>query len=302
MALGKRFHDCSAWLKANIRAIFVFVLCIPATLVPQYLLNNHLNPPVSVYIAIMGLLAAVATFMEPRKAEKAAWIALLTLLVVAEIRNLYVADAEQLAKFERISNALDSTKKGLDDAAARLGGLSGDIKDAAEKSQGQFGTMMSEMTGGNSYIYMEPLQIIGPMEVQIPGFAHRPVMEAMTVPKFVGTYPLQNVRVYVDDPIGRSDVWYGTMYPGRLGGPVQSPVLRIRPEFERQHTGISINCSNGTYLQLVLFINLDGKWVWASRLYKGAGEKRQLIREWAEPNFPKSRLSDWDKSDEKRTN
>lgn len=298
------------WARNNGWGLAVYFMGICALLLALYLAKTDNNPPAGTYIAIMGAFGVFAAFREEptlMRFEKSAWVFLLTVLLVAEVQNLYHVDKKQTETFKGISDSLrltreglEETRKGLGAAAQKLEGLSSSINEATDKSQQQFSTMMSEMTGGNSYIYMEPLQILGPIEVQLPGFTRRPVMQATTVPKFVGTYPLQNVRVSILDPLGSSDVRYGTMYPGTIGEPVASPVLRIRPEYKRQHTGIFINCSNGTYLQLVLFINLDGKWVWASRLYKGADKNKRLIREWADPSFPKDRLSDWDKNDDKK--
>jgi hypothetical protein len=86
------------------------------------------NPPVGVYIAIMGLVAAcVSLRKEPSRIEKFLWIIVMTVLMVAEIRNLYIADADQVAKFTQISYALDATKNGLGAISVSLGQL-GEIK------------------------------------------------------------------------------------------------------------------------------------------------------------------------------
>jgi predicted nucleic acid-binding Zn-ribbon protein len=46
--------------------------------------------------------------------EKAGWVALITLFVYAEIRILYINDAEQAAKFEAIAKDLATTNAGLE--------------------------------------------------------------------------------------------------------------------------------------------------------------------------------------------
>jgi hypothetical protein len=63
--------------------------------------------------------------------------------MIAEIRNLYVADAEQVEKFGKVSDALDATKKGLEatapsgiDATARA------LKENMANSQSQFTATM----------------------------------------------------------------------------------------------------------------------------------------------------------------
>jgi hypothetical protein len=40
--------------------------------------------------------------------------------MIAEIRNLYVADAEQVEKFGKVSDAPDATKKGLEATASGI--------------------------------------------------------------------------------------------------------------------------------------------------------------------------------------
>lgn len=62
----------------------------------------------------MGLAAAAVTFRkEPDLTEKAAWMLLFTLLLAAEISNLYIGDAEQAKKFRDISDALETTGTNL---------------------------------------------------------------------------------------------------------------------------------------------------------------------------------------------
>jgi hypothetical protein len=70
----------------------------------------------------MGLVAACVTFRkEPSRVEKSLWIIVMTFLMVAEIRNLYSADADQVAKFEKTSGALEATKEGLEATKLRMG-------------------------------------------------------------------------------------------------------------------------------------------------------------------------------------
>lgn len=78
-------------------------LCPTAYFIPRYLSEAGHHPPVGTYIAVLGGLAAAVTFRkEPSVGEKAAWIVLISLLAVAEIRNLYVVDKEQTATFSTI--------------------------------------------------------------------------------------------------------------------------------------------------------------------------------------------------------
>lgn len=77
-------------LQSSLWPILAVLLWIPAFSVPLYLSRYGHNPPVGVYVAIMGVAAAAATFRkEPTLKEKAAWIILITLLMYAEIKGLY---------------------------------------------------------------------------------------------------------------------------------------------------------------------------------------------------------------------
>ena len=90
---------------------------------------------------MMGGVAAYVTFrVGMGTAEKIGWIALITLLMIAEIRNLYVSDAEQVAKFGKISRDLETTKEGLEKTARG-------IDATTAQSQRQFQTTMGQFVG-----------------------------------------------------------------------------------------------------------------------------------------------------------
>jgi hypothetical protein len=106
-----------------------------AFFVPPYLIKTGHHPPVGTYIAILGVLAAAVTFRkEPSLLEKGAWIIVFTLVGVAEIRNLYIADEEQANKFNSIRSDLEVTNQGLKQTVTALGvtattlkGISGQV-------------------------------------------------------------------------------------------------------------------------------------------------------------------------------
>ena len=105
----------------------------------KWLFVNEYRPPVGVYIAIMGLVAALMSLRkEPSHWEKASWIILMTVLIVAEIQNLYKADREQARTFNEISQSLGASKNGLDATA-------GGIRSATEQAQKQFDTTMDRV-------------------------------------------------------------------------------------------------------------------------------------------------------------
>jgi hypothetical protein len=68
------------------------------------------HPPVGVYIAIMGLVAAGVTLREkPSSLEKALWIVVITLLMFAEVQNLYIAENKQVKTFAHINSELEES-------------------------------------------------------------------------------------------------------------------------------------------------------------------------------------------------
>jgi hypothetical protein len=149
------------WTKRNRHILIVLSFCPPAYFVPERLRATSHNPPVGVYIAVMGLLAVIVTFFRIKKAEKAAWIALLTLLVVAEVRNLYIADADQLNKFRTISSDLDATRRSLDATADGITATAKAIKQNTDQNAKHFSATMAEsheaisqITGGSSLSYV----------------------------------------------------------------------------------------------------------------------------------------------------
>jgi hypothetical protein len=100
----------SEWVELLLIVVSVFVVAMA-----HWLGTHRHRPPVGVYIAIMGAVAALMIFHEkPSLREKAAWVILVTVLMVTEIQNIYTTDKEQSATFLSISQALDKTKDGLD--------------------------------------------------------------------------------------------------------------------------------------------------------------------------------------------
>jgi hypothetical protein len=84
-------------------------LCI-VIVVLVFFVWRHYHPPVGVYIAIMGFLAAGVTLRkEPSLPEKALWILVITFLVFAEVQNLYVAENKQVKTFAHINGELEES-------------------------------------------------------------------------------------------------------------------------------------------------------------------------------------------------
>jgi hypothetical protein len=145
--LRRRGYNC--W------ALFALLLCIPAFFVPRYRVAHCLHTPVGVYIALLGGLAVAVTLRkEPWLKEKAAWVGLISLLMYAEIRNLYVADREQTQTFLTIQTGLNETKTGLDASAKALSGISEGIGKASGESQKQF-----DMAAERSNVILDKTQV-----------------------------------------------------------------------------------------------------------------------------------------------
>jgi hypothetical protein len=153
------------WFRRNVWLLAAVALCPVAFFVPNHLIRSGHHPPIGVYIGIMGGVAAAVTFRkEPSVPEKAVWIALITLLMIAEIRNLYIADAEQSRTFGAITSGLQAAAQGLDATSTRL-------DTTARMERAQFDATMAKsnkllqvskeslehITGGNAYCYIVPL-------------------------------------------------------------------------------------------------------------------------------------------------
>jgi hypothetical protein len=278
-----------SWCGRNWIKLALVAASAISILVSIWLFRNHDRPPVGIYIAVMGVVIAVMTLREkPPGWEKFLWIGLITILMVVEVRNIYVTDAEQGQTFSKISRDLNSTKQGIDAAAKR-------IEDTTEALR----ALHSEITGGDSYVYFDVGPLIGPAEMKLPNYGGKQnVMWSIGIPKLVGTYSLHDISVFVSDLMGNSETEYKVLNPWVFGRSYEGLALRFRPEKHRQHVHIWINASNGDYYQGVLFLKIADKWVWSSRFYRGGGRDRKLMREWSDPSFPKSRDADWGKEDD----
>jgi len=177
------------------------------------------------------------------------------------------------------------------------------IKQSIQESQRQFDATMksmkgllSETTGGNSYIYFDVASVSGPVEIELPGTGlQKGAMIVSLVRVFNGQYPLHNVYVSVFGPHAWGpQIEYGTIFPNEQGKPFRVPELQFLPDQPRQYFNLWISTSHESYRQVIFVQKFAGKWLWASRLYKGAAAKP--FRVWAAKGFPKEQLdSNWDK-------
>lgn len=162
--------------RTRIWTMLALLFCIFSLVLPWYLSKHGHHPPVGTYIAFMAAIAAsVALRKEPPVSEKAAWILLVMLLMVAEVRNLFVIDREQAETFHAIQHRFDETEQklgqtanGLDLTEKSLRKLSDDTAQAEKSNQQQFAAQidksnklmsmskegLDEITGGDSYTYV----------------------------------------------------------------------------------------------------------------------------------------------------
>jgi hypothetical protein len=279
------------WCKYNWILLVLFGSCVFAICLTGWLVYHEHRPPVGVYIAIMGLIgAAMAARKEPSGLEKALWIVLITILMVAEIRNIYITDREQAGTFSKISQDLDTTKVGLQATQTGIEAAARKIGQTATGIQ----TLDSEITGGDSYMYLDISFIGGPIEMDAGGLK-KGMMIGGTFPKFVGEYPLHNVYLSEYGPLGHgNEIDYGTIFPNEIGRPRAYPEIYFYPDKPKQMFFFFISTSNGSYSEVMLVKKIGDKWLWACRFSKYG--RKKPIRQWAVPGFPKDQLNaDWDK-------
>lgn len=132
-----------SWL---LKTLLLLAAIPVAYLVPEHLIQSGYHVPVGVYIAIMGVVVAATTFInEPSALEKVAWIALITLLMYAEIRNLYVADAEQAKTFTTITSGLQETSTQLESTSNRIEQQFGEIRNRFGEIRNRFNSVDTRM-------------------------------------------------------------------------------------------------------------------------------------------------------------
>ena len=288
--MGKEFLS-NIWLRIAIAAI---LLCL---YVPHYLAVKGIQPPVGVYIAVLGALAVAVTLRrEPGIREKACWIIVITVLMVAEVRNLYVEADRQRTESQKVSNALDKTNTALEKTLAglsavveQLNTITGGITDATNME-----------TGGNSFCYV------------IPAFLDDSGFGIILDP--VGNYPLYGVTMTV------LDERINTMKPNSIlidpiyikVGDISPPGSSIAPEPNRisfrtpsdhQELTVVFRGRNGWWSQLWRLRKINGKWEQAF-IVTGLVDKKKypkgsVLKRYISKGFPEAKLdtdSRWQES------
>jgi hypothetical protein len=260
--------------------------------------------------AAIAVLGAVAAIMSLRKdmghRERWLWTVVVFALLFVELRDIRI-DREQ----HDIDQAA-ARKEEKDSFTTIAHGIEASIQEGREHFdvtiQGMQG-LLAEATGGNSYLYFKLGDISGPWKYDVAQLRKigvvttgpMNVMSTLAFPELVGAYPLHNVYASTVCTFGRlGDIDYGFVFPRELGRPRQSMDLQFPLVRDRESCQISINTSNGSYSQYVLFIKVGDKWVWGSRLYKAdntrPGKLGELIHQWEGKDFPKHYSeADWNK-------
>jgi hypothetical protein len=203
-------------------------------------IGNH-HASVAVLIAIMGLVVAAVTFRhEPGRTEKACWIALMIVLLIAEIRNLCIAHTEQNAKLETVSGNLTTAVSGINNT-------------------------VNNFTGGNSYTYL--VAMMGP---------HPPFLLAVQV---VGEYPVRNVsadlqQVFETDSSSQK-LQLRSMHSVALGSDWFGPGITLTKEFIHQagrYVARVVSRNGDITEQIDIAQCSNGSWSQAIKM-NGAGAK-----------------------------
>jgi hypothetical protein len=176
------------WLRRNWLSILLLCLSAFAFYLPGWLFDRMYHIPVGSFVTVMGFVAAAMALRDPHsRVEKACWMLVMTALMVAEIRNLYKADAEQASTFAGISQKLETTKGKLDStsddikATAQAMGMAAKALEATARGIQE---TASDVTGGDTICYLEIPHGTGPKE-------NNPVMFGLL--KKRGVYPLYEV-------------------------------------------------------------------------------------------------------------
>lgn len=285
----------NSWLRVAAASV---LLC---AYLPHYLAGRGISPPVGFYIAALGGLAAAVTLRkEPSSTEKAFWVIAITILMVAEMHSLYVAEDKHNQETRTISEALNLTNKGLkktldglDEVVGKLQGISGDITEATKKSTEQFTTTISEMTGGKSYIVFQPGFISGPVGVGTPNTPNGMMVMPLGLPKLKGGFSLHGVNISLLDHTGWYAMDYGDVFPTEIGRVRQGLEIKFDPSVQQSSGWLYITCSTGSYFENVIVFKVGDQWAFAFRVYKGGSARGRLIDNWKSANSPKNIPEDY---------
>jgi len=272
----------SWWKPVYWWTVLAISLCPIAEFLPYHFLKTEHHVPVGIYIAIMGGLAAAVTFRkDPPVGEKAAWIALIALLIVAEIRNLYVTDQEQAMTFSSINGELKETKKGLDQTVEHLTTIQGHVDVGVVSSQRAADTAteaVRSITGGNSWGWVEvlPLHILNA----------EPSKPLLGITNNSDKYAMRSVHLIIVNTsllisggaaVQMCDV--GDVPPRMKGMPLPSCTIMADPKIHNS-IFITINANNGSVQESLQLDYRLGHWENGGTVRRGKpnGTSEELMK------------------------
>jgi hypothetical protein len=267
IAFKERFSRVRTWV--------VGFICLMSFVVPTWVVP-HLQhkPPVGVYIAVMGLAVALMTLpKEPNGLEKFLWTVTITILMVAEITNLYKTDEVQAGIFSKITGDLDLTAQRLQTTAEGLRQTASEIR-----------TLHLETTGGDSLFYLEPSDT-----TIVNGTVY-----FMLLPQVKGQYPLRDVEYDFFSPLkGHTTARVGTIYPNPVGRGYVTPNVEFPDDSSKEFLfQVVIAASNGVYFEPIRFRKINGKWIHALKLESYTYPERTVFLTEIQRNFG---TVDWSK-------
>jgi hypothetical protein len=274
---------------------------VSSTTIVWYLYHaEQYRPPVGVYIAVVGVLAAGVTFRsEPTKREKALWILTITILVVGEISGLYKADTEQKKQYATITSGLRTSIDALNTTIA-------ENQKHFDKTIGKIDDAINTETGGDSFVFIDMemgqfLTVIKKGDSPLHGVtAH--IMSAKPIPNFTDNKLRSFESRWVnlgDLPAGKDLNSNSALLRHHF---MVSEIPPDRKDFnldsERVYLQIEFYARNGSWmetLQLHSRSGIDkemfGRWSKACLVYKLTGQEKKTMLKWQDKDFPKEDLA-----------
>jgi hypothetical protein len=251
--------------------------CIP--LVLWWIPYSHLPAPGWAVAFIAGAAAAMSVHDDMKGWQKGLWMLIIGAFLITELRAIskdraeiqHQAIVDRQAQYSAFAVVLQkqneqfaATGRGFSSTYTRVDGVLKTTQQVAELSKEN----LSNITGGNSYLYFEP--ILPPL-VGLPQLPKNWI-EVNAFPKLVGEFPLHGVIVMVSCPNGRlpETVNLETVYPLRIGRPTQGLNLQFPASQSDRVMSclLEITTSNGSFSQNVHFLKSANRWTWNSTIRK----------------------------------
>ncbi len=260
------------------------------------------HPPVGVYIAVLALLGVIVPLTREKVGprEKALWTIVMFMLLLLELRSIYLDRAEheqeqlqarneQLASFSKVAQGIDKTIENSDrEFAATM-----------ERTD----SLLANVTGGGSFAVVYPL--INPGRKDLPLYIENRgdnILTGVTVDiNTQGAFTPGSQDILMRNASGRLTV--GTLHPHEtllLNQYIKSEELHVQGE-DFAYFWLWINQQNFTgeeYLQLRRGTTKDKPWAYKFTLYRMGRPKRiSKAKLAAGPNI-KLAESDWSDVDD----